>query len=89
MTISWSMAYPTSAAIIISAIRSGVFIRVCASTIEKPNPALVAMNSAQMTDIHPALTATRMPVNISGREAGMMILRKRLQNPAPMERPAL
>ncbi len=88
-TISKSIAYPTRAAMIISAIRRGVSISVDASTIEKPNPALVAINSAQITDIHPALTATREPVSISGSDAGIMILRNTVQNPAPIERAAL
>ena len=68
------MNQPTRAAITISAINRAVFILVCASTIEYPKPALVAMNSAQMTLIHPALTPARMPVSSSGMAAGMVIL---------------
>lgn len=58
----------------INAIRSGVSIRVWASTIEYPKPALVAMNSAQITLIHPALRPARMPVSSSGMAAGIVIL---------------
>ena len=80
---------PTMAAMNISAISSGVSIFCCASTIEKPNPALVAMNSAQITDIQPALTASRAPVRISGKAAGRMILENKPQGRAPMDRAAL
>lgn len=84
-----SIRYPTSAAIIISAINKGVSISVCASTMEKPNPALVAMNSAQMTLIHPALRPMRRPVIMSGSAEGSVTLEKTVNRPAPMDRAAL
>ena len=47
-------------------------------------PALVAINSAQITDIHPALRAIRSPVRISGSEPGTMIEESILQGLAPI-----
>ena len=83
-----SMRYPTSAAIIIRAIKRGVSISVCASIIEKPNPALVAINSAQITDIDPELRPMRRPVMISGKAPGRVIREKIDSRPAPIERAA-
>ena len=83
-----SIIYPTSAAIIIRAISRGVSISVCASIIEKPNPALVAINSAQITLIHPELRPMRKPVMISGKAPGRVIREKMANRPAPIERAA-
>ena len=73
------------AAIIISAISRGVSISVCASIIEKPNPALVAINSAQMTLIQPALSPMRRPVIMSGNADGRVTFEKIVNGPAPMD----
>lgn len=79
-----SIAKPTTAASTINAISLSVCIIVCASTIKKPRPWLVAMNSAQITDIHPLLIAILAPVNISGSVAGIIISLNILTLPAPI-----
>lgn len=79
-----SIAKPIIAAMIISATSRSVCIIVCALTIEYPKPALVAMNSAQMTDIHPAESASRIPVSTSGAAPGITTLRMTLARLAPM-----
>lgn len=87
-TIIASMRKPISPAMIMYAMTLDVSILDCASTIQYPNPALVAMNSAHITDIHPSPIASLNPVITPGREPGRTMSFKILKVFEPMERAA-